>query len=133
MTYPLTGLQQAIYALLSADTTLAVLVSAVYDQPPDTANYPFVAIEDWQARDWSFHAVAGVEAELLLGVYSRYHGKKQALDIMARLHTLLQDATLSASGINIVQCRLLDSRVVLLGDGRSERGSMRFRLLAHGS
>ena len=49
------ALQQAVFALLAADTELAALVGAgrVYDGAPRNAAAPYVHLGEMSARDWS--------------------------------------------------------------------------------
>lgn len=131
MSYPLLAIQQAVFAELNGDAALQNLINGLYDQPPDNAVYPFVAFDAISAEDWSFYGAEGVQVRLSLESYSRYHGKSETFSILARIHDLLHDASLNASGIAIVQTRLLQSSIEGLRDGRTTRGRMVFRLLAH--
>ncbi len=125
MSYPLLALQQTVFSELNGDATLQTLVDAVYDQPPASATYPFVAIENVSAEDWSFQGGQGVRAQIELVAYSRYHGKSECHSILARVEELLHDAELISAGLNIVQVRVSASRVQTLSDARTTRGSLR--------
>jgi hypothetical protein len=130
MSYPLLALQQAVFAELNGDATLMALVDDVYDQPPADASYPFVAIENVIADDWSFSGGQGVRAQIELAAYSRYHGKSECHSILARIESLLHEATLTSAGLNIVQVRVSASGVRTLSDARTTRGTLRIDIHA---
>ena len=131
MSYPLLEIQQALYGVLNGDATLQNLVNGIYDQAPEDAVYPFIAFEDVRAEDWPFQGGEGVRAEIELVAYSRYNGKGELYSILARMHHLLHDEVINATGIQIVQTRITQSRVESLNDGRTQRGRMQIEMIVH--
>src|SRR5690349_18507109 len=95
-------LQKAIYQTLTGDTTLMALVAGVYDRPPQASAYPYITLGDAEGRDWSTKTASGVEFMGTLHIWSREGGRKQALTIMERVHTLLHDANISVEGQTLV-------------------------------
>jgi len=125
------ALQKSIIQLLVADSALASLVSGVYDHVPQKTPFPYVAIGRWESEDWSSQTTSGLRHTITLAVWSREGGKKQAVQIMERLYTLLHDAQPSVEGQQLVMLRCVGSSVSLEDDGCTYRGEMRLRALVH--
>lgn len=122
------AVQQAIYHKLNNDSTLSALIMGVFDRVPEGTAFPYVTVGEADCRDWSSMTTHGLECEITLGIYSRGGGRKQPLEIMERIYTLLHEGSLSISGHALVQSRFERSEVELLGDGLTYRGRMRLRL-----
>jgi hypothetical protein len=122
-------LQKAVYAALSADTTLATLVTGVYDYVNSEAVFPYVVLGGGSNRDHSTKTTAGAEISFALHVYSREGGHKETLSIMERLHAVLHQAALSLTGHTLILMRFDGSDVARLSDGLTYHGAMRFRAL----
>ncbi len=122
------AVQQAVYDKLNNDSTLSAMVMGVFDRVPEGAAFPYITIGDADSRDWSSMTTYGLECEITLGIYSRGGGRKQPLEIMERLYSLLHEGSLSISGHSLVQSRFERSEVELLSDGLTYRGRMRLRL-----
>lgn len=105
------------------------LVDGVYDRVPDDADFPYVTLGDIGIRDWSGKTFSGSQCSLQLHIHSREGGRKQSMEIMERLYSLLHDNNISVSGQNMVMMRFLSSDIVLEQDGWSYHGNMRFSLL----
>lgn len=131
MSYPLVTLQQAIYAQLSGDAALQNLVNGIYDQPPADAVFPYIAIEQISTQDWRFRGGRGVRAQLMLRVYSRYHGKSECHSILARMDALLHEASLTVSGLSVAQMRTRGCEVQTLPDQRTTRGTLELMIDAY--
>ncbi len=86
-------LQRAIFQVLGGDTTLAGMVSGVYDRPMQGTAFPYITFGAWEGQDWSSMTGAGVAFSVLLQVWSREGGHKQAALVMERLHGLLHEAS----------------------------------------
>lgn len=123
------ALQQAVYTALTGDATLMAMVEGVYDRVPSGVAFPYVVIGEADARDWSSVTTGGLDVRMEVSAFSREGGRKEALAIVARIHTLLHDGSFSITGHTLVQCRMEDSDIRLLGDGLTYRGAMTFRVL----
>lgn len=122
-------LQQSIYQVLIADTTLMSLISGVFDHVPQDTAYPFVTIGEAQIRDWSNVERQGTEQQITLRVWSREAGRKQASGIMERIVTVLNNASLTVSGQTLRHLRFVSSNILLQDDGLTMRGTLVFRAL----
>lgn len=121
--------QKAIYQVLTSDTALMNSISGVFDQVPEGSLFPYVSIGQSYSRDWSTKSSSGAQIVVTLHVFSKQGGKKQALTIMERLHTLLHQGNLSLSGHVLIMMRFEYSDVVLEDDGSTYQGIIRFRAL----
>jgi len=120
-------LQEAIYGLLSGDSTLSSLVTAVYDRPPQDSAYPYITLGESTINDWSTKTSNGTEQLLTLHIWSRNGGRKESALIMQRVYQLLHQASLSVTGQALVQIRFVTSDITLESDGYTYQGIMRFR------
>ena len=120
-------LQQSVYQLLSGDSTLLSMVSAVYDRPPQGSAYPYVTIGESTISDWSTKTTTGTEQILTLHVWSRNGCRKEAALIMERVYNLLHQASMSVTGQTLVQIRFVSGDILLENDGYTYQGIIRFR------
>lgn len=123
------ALQQAIYASLTSDDALTALLDGarVYDDVPDRKVFPYVTFAPGTERDWSTASDTGTEHTIVLNVWSRGAGRKEALAIIDALRTRLHDAALPLSGHSLVNLRHESSDVRRDPDGETYQGSVRFR------
>ena len=123
------ALQQAIFASLTSDDALTELLGGarVYDDVPERAEFPYVTFAPMSERDWSTGTESGSEHALVLHVWSRGAGRKQALAIMAAVRDRLHEAALSVTGYRLVNLRHESSDVRRDGDGQTFHGVVRFR------
>lgn len=123
------SLQKAIYELLTGDTTLMNLITGVHDKVPENAQFPYVMIGDITCADWASKTTSGMECTMLLTIYSREGGRRQATQIMERLYALMHDANMDVDNHTLVMMRFASSAIVLESDGETYRGMMRYRVL----
>lgn len=123
------ALQQAIYASLTSDSALLALLGGarVYDDVPDRKVFPYVTFAPSSERDWSTGGEAGSEHSVVLHVWSRGAGRKEALTIAAALCARLHDATLALTGHRLINLRHEASEVRRDGDGETYHGIVRLR------
>lgn len=129
--FGLLEIQKAIYAKLTADTTLMAMISGVYDRVKENTAYPYVALAEMDAQDWSSQTTAGLESNVFVEVFSRGGGRKECLTICERIHTVLHDASLTMTGHRLVQIRFVRGTTQLLADGLTTRGEIEFKLFTH--
>ena len=106
-------IQTAIYAVLSADSTLAALsltynssgaltTVTVHNDIPDGAAYPHVLISRASETPWHTFGTAttglGWKDIIRIHVYSRYQGDKEAMQIHERIVALLNFQSLTVTG-----------------------------------
>ena len=128
------ALQTTIYSTLSNDNTLTnTLGAGVFDEVVENASYPFVALGEETAIDYSTKDLNGGEFTINIHVWSQYKGAKQTKEIMDRIHDLLHDSSLSVSGFNLANLRFEFSDILRDPDGITRHGVMRFRAIILGS
>jgi len=128
------ALQTTIYSTLSNDNTLTnTLGAGVFDEVVENASYPFVALGEETAIDYSTKDLDGGEFTINIHVWSQYKGAKQTKEIMDRIHDLLHDSSLSVSGFNLANLRFEFSDILRDPDGITRHGVMRFRAIILGS
>jgi hypothetical protein len=129
------ALQQAIYASLTSDSGLVALLGGgrVYDDVPDRKAFPYVTFAPALERDWSTDSESGSEHSVVLHVWSRGAGRKEALAIVDALHARLHDAALTLSGHRLVNLRHESSEVRRDADGETFQGIVRFRAVTEAS
>lgn len=128
MTHPAFALQQAVVAALAGDAGLAALVAdRIHDSPPRASAFPYVAVGEIVAADWSGGSDEGAELRLLLHLWSRGGGKAETLAIAAAIEPLLHDQALGLSGHRLVNLRHQRTTIGQDPDGRTWHGTMRFR------
>jgi len=116
--------QKAVYALLSGDTTLAGLVSGVFDYVAADVAYPYVTVGDITAED---NSVQGLKRWLLnmnVNVYGRALGRSEALGIIERLRVLLDDQPLSITGFTHVFTKVVSFDTKQDSDGSAVNGRL---------
>jgi hypothetical protein len=122
-------LQKAVYAALAADATLTTLLggAAIHDAVPQNATFPYVVIDQTQIRDWSTGTEPGAEHMLMLHVWSRHAGKREAHEIADAIRAALGGAMLSLEEHRLVNLRHQYSELKRDEDGETQHGVLRFR------
>ena len=120
-------MQQAIYQLLSTDSTLSSLVTGVYDHVPAGTALPYITIGDATSRDWSTKTSSGSQLLFTIHAYSAEGGRKQVTDIMTRVYDLLHQGTLSLTSHTLVAVRFELGDIERERDGEIYHGRVRFR------
>ena len=121
--------QTAIYNKLTGDSALMSSIAGVFDHTPEAQAYPYVTLGESSISDWSSKTTEGTEHNFTLHIWSREGGRKQAAQIMERIHTLLHQGNLTITGQSLVLMRFVSSNIVLENDGWTHHGVMRFRAL----
>ena len=126
-------LQQTIYSTLTAAglTDASGNAVSVYDAVPENVAFPYVAIGEDTAIDWSAKGMRGEESTLTIHVWSRYRGRKEAKLIMAAIKDALHEQALSVSGENLILLRWEYAETFLDQDGLTMHGVCRVRALTH--
>jgi hypothetical protein len=83
------ALQEAIYARLTADSTLAALVSGVFDEVATTVRPPYIVLSVIAEKASEAHDRSGVDASLTLDIWSTYWGYKECATINKEVLRLL--------------------------------------------
>jgi len=118
------SLQQSVYQILSGDSTLNTLIAGVFDHVPQGSEYPFATIGECVVFDASNAEKPGTENRLSIHVYSRAAGRKEASVIMERIVTLLSNASFVVTGQSLIYSHFIGSKITLLDDGATYRGTL---------
>ena len=128
------ALQSSIYSTLSNDNNLTqVLGAGVYDEVTEGATYPFVALGEETAVDYSTKDLVGGETTVNIHIWSQYKGSKETKNIMDKIHDLLHDSNLTVSGFNLINLRFEYSDIMRDPDGVTRHGVMRFQAIILGT
>jgi len=129
MTHPSWALQKAVYEVLNADGALMAMLAGdgIYDVPPQSASYPYLVLGQVTSTDRAIPIDEGSELRIVLSVWSRNEGKKEVLEISARVIDLLHDAALTLTNHTLINLRLVSQETAVARDRRSVATQLRFR------
>lgn len=102
MTAALWPLQQAVYAKLTGHAPLMALVTGVYDEVPEAVAHPYVSLGSITENVSDAHNQRGLDAAVVLHVWSKYRGFKEAAVILDALDTALDRQPLTVAGFRDV-------------------------------
>jgi hypothetical protein len=129
MSNPGWDLQKAAYQSLAADAALIGLLGGerLYDHVPQSSAFPYVAIDQMRINDWSTGSERGSEHVLMLHIWSRYDGKREAYEIADAIRNRLDDAELTLDDNRLVNLMHQYSDLKRDPDGQTCHAIMRFR------
>lgn len=121
------ALQKALVAALKADAAVAALVGGrVFDQAPEGAAFPYLALGRCESRPMAADG-GGVEQRLSLAAVSLFAGSEEAKAVVAAVRACLHEARLEADGVRTATLRVSMTDVFRAGDGRRTYGIVRLR------
>ena len=121
------ALQKAMVAALKADPALSALIQGrVYDQAPEGALCPYLALGRCESRPVAADG-GGVEQRLTLTGVSRFAGSEEAKAMAAAMRACLHETTLEADGVRTATLRATFADVFPAGDGRRTYAVVRLR------
>ena len=123
------ALQRSIYQALANSLELVSLLGGVrvYDDPPQSAPYPFITLGQSVIRDWSTGSEKGAEHGLTLHVWSRSGGKQEMQQIVEAVRKALHDKPLTLQDHYLINLRHKFSEARLDPDGDTFHGVVRYR------
>ena len=123
------ALRAAIHDALSADAPLTALLGGarIYDEPPKSADCPYVTLGEARVEDFSAGSDPAEEHRLTLHAWSRQGGHKEAHLIAGALLQALDDAPLAPAGHHLVNLRFSVADIRRESDGRTYHAVVRFR------
>ena len=123
------ALQRSLYQALANSLELVTLLGGVrvYDDPPQSAPYPFITLGQSVVRDWSTGSEDGAEHSLTLHVWSQAGGKKEMLAIVEAVRAALHDKPLAVENHNLINLRHEFSEARPDPDGDTFHGVVRYR------
>ncbi len=124
------ALQQAVFGVLSGDGTLGAMISGVYDRVPEGTVLPYVVFGPVSAQDAAHTTRQAERMTMELRVYSRQAGRRELLDITARVYDLLHHQPPAISDESrVVWLRVETVNATLLKDGMTWEGRLLARAL----
>jgi hypothetical protein len=124
-------LRAAIRGALAADAPLKALLGGakIYDEPPRSAELPYVTLGQDVISDASTATEASDEHTLTLHVWSRQGGHREAHRIAGAVLEALADRPLDLDEHRLANLRFIVADVRREGDGRTYHGIVRLRAL----
>lgn len=120
-------LQEAIYTRLSGDATLVTtLGAAVYDDPPDSAAFPYVVIGDVTEGPNDTMGRTGRDMTVTVHTWSQYEGMKQVKQIQNRVDLLLDRWFPTVTGWTATE--MLQEFFETFRDEKTRHGVARYRI-----
>ena len=127
------ALQQTIFSTLNVSAITSTLSCGVYDDVPQDASYPYIAIGEENTTEYDTKDLDGGEQAINIEVWSQYKGSKETKQIMDKIHDLLHNSNLTVTGFNLINLRFEFSDIMRDPDGITRHGVMRFRAIILGS
>ena len=124
------ALQQAIYAELCASADIQSVLGdppRIYDAVPRAALFPYAVIGDGQENDFSTATETGSEHILLIQVWSRGQGHREAKQLAETLRAALDGAALTVSGQALIDLRFIAADYARQNDGETWAARLKFR------
>jgi len=83
--------QEAVYALLTANLTLMAAVTGIYDlnNIPSTATFPYIVLGETTMAPFNVFGGPGQDMTLAIHTWSKYSGKQQLAMIRGELYDTL--------------------------------------------
>lgn len=124
----LKALQAAVYLKLSGNAPLMSVVNGIYDFVPETAELPYVLIEELQSEVWSILHHSAFVCTLVLDVYSDHQGHKEVQAIAGTLLEVLHEQPLIVSGWDVAQTNIRQTESERMRDGVLRRARVEIRV-----
>jgi hypothetical protein len=124
------ALQQAIFATLCSSDEIKDVVGdppRVFDAPPRGTAFPYVVIGDDAQSDWSTATEDGSEHAIVIHIWSRADGHKEAKLVADAVRDALDGAELAVTGQALIGIRHLETAFTRESDGETIHAVLRFR------
>jgi len=124
------ALQQAVFAKLTASEDIKDIVDdppRVFDTVPRAARFPYIVIGEDQQLDWSTATDKGSEHRLVIHVWSRSPGAKEARIAAQAVVDTLDGVALTVAGFTLVDLRWLEGETLRENDCETIHAQLRFR------
>jgi hypothetical protein len=125
------ALQKGIGALLAADAGVTALVGQrIYDEPPSTADFPYVRFGEISPSAADTDSTEGAEVQIGLQVHSRpVAGRTEAVRVVEAVKAAMhrQEASVTVTGFNLVELIFQTYAAQRDPDGRGYTATISFR------
>lgn len=124
------ALQQVIYARLTGDASLMALVTGVFDEVTTGVVMPYVVLADVHEVASEAHDRGGVDASMVIDVWSTYRGYTEVAAIAKEVNRLLHRpaAALAVAGFTNVSIANESQQFMRDPDPDLRRCSTRYRI-----
>ena len=122
MTSSMVPVLEALYARLGA------LGYTIYNHVPQGTAFPYIVIGNATVIDDGTKTAFGESHSVLIQIYSRHRGEKEALDIASNVYDLLHEKLLALTGHDNWRCRCEFGETLPEPDGLSVRVLRRYRI-----
>ena len=124
-------LQEAVYTALTTDAILMAAVTAIYDEPPEGAVMPYVAMGQTEFMSSDTKTSYGQIITFTIDTWSDDAGQMQAKSIMTNVDDNLHRSTLSVTGFHLVYMALERATVSKQTDATTSiyKGVQRYKAL----
>lgn len=121
-------IQQSIYGKLTGDAELMNKIKGVFDDVPENQPFPYITIGEMTSGPFRTFSRFGEEITIMLHIWSRYKGFKEASEILADMNRLLADQALEVPGYDVVACFYEFSQTMRDEDGITRHIPVRYRI-----
>lgn len=123
------ALQQALYAALANDATLAGRVTGIYSgRAPQGTAAPYIVVGEKTERDSSTHSTLGAESTAAIHIWSEYRGEREVLELYDELRRVLHYRPLAIAGHSYQGGTLELVTTSADPDGETMHGVARYRI-----
>ncbi len=115
------AVQKALLAMLNADTSLGPILGSpvrLYDDIPDQPQFPFATFDRATASPIEAERPGAFEHVMTLKLWSRYGGRREALEGLHGLRDAIDDAALVLDGHHLVGIRTTFSDIFRVRSSR---------------
>ncbi|MEH6941526.1 DUF3168 domain-containing protein [Bacillus sp. JJ722] len=128
MAFAFMSLQTAVYQRLSSDIKLNELITGVYDHVPEDTPFPYVVIGEPIGNPFEVKILNVEEISLVIHVWSKYEGKKEAYDILNACHNAMK-YKLDVQGYKVERTQWENAKVFDDIDGVKKHGVVTLRFI----
>ena len=121
-------IQKTIYDKLAGNSQLMAIISGIFDYPPQSAQFPFVMIDNPSSSNIPSLAELAKEYRFDINIFAREAGNKQVYDIIEIIYGLLHNGTVSVAGKTLIFIRCEGSSIELENDGWTYHGKLRLKI-----
>ncbi len=105
-------LQQAVFALLTADETLSLKTKGIYDVPPAGSGFPVASLGETSAKASPVKDRDGVTVSFSVSLWSSEPSQMQVKELIADADRVLGGRTLDVMGFDCLPVRLLNASII---------------------
>lgn len=122
------ALQQAMFAVLSADVNIHSLVAdRIFDAVPRRAAFPYIVLGEGDETATGTATEDGREHTIAIHIWSRAGGMRESKRIASAVCVALDRTELALEGHKLIDLRFLSADYTRQSDGETYRAAVRFK------